>query len=141
MLATWTVSQKATRPLILGICFRTFPSPGWPPLGKDGRRRACRCDFRPGAVGIGTIGINDVHGCLCSGSFRGHRIPAAAGGGPTADIGESSHSITASAVAIREGDTLIPSALAVCRLMTNSNLVDCTTGRSAGFAPLRILPA
>jgi hypothetical protein len=25
-------------------------------------------------------------------------------------------------------------------LMTNSNLVDCSTGRSAGFAPLRILP-
>src|SRR6516165_9243870 len=28
----------------------------------------------------------------------------------------------------------MPSALAVCRLMTNSNLVDCETGRSAGFA-------
>ena len=28
---------------------------------------------------------------------------------------------------------------AVCRLMTNSNLVDCKTGRSAGFAPLRLL--
>jgi hypothetical protein len=25
-------------------------------------------------------------------------------------------------------------------LMTNSNLVDCTTGRSAGFAPLRMRP-
>ena len=34
--------------------------------------------------------------------------------------------------------TSMPSALAVCRLMTNSNLVDCKTGRSAGFAPLRI---
>src|SRR5213083_1041351 len=30
-----------------------------------------------------------------------------------------------------------PSARAVCRLITNSNLVDCKTGRSAGFAPLR----
>jgi hypothetical protein len=29
------------------------------------------------------------------------------------------------------------SALAVERLITNSNLVDCTTGRSAGVAPLR----
>jgi hypothetical protein len=28
---------------------------------------------------------------------------------------------------------VIPSALAVCRLMTNSNLVDCTTGRSAAL--------
>lgn len=26
------------------------------------------------------------------------------------------------------------------RIMTNSNLVDCRTGRSAGFAPLRMLP-
>jgi hypothetical protein len=31
-----------------------------------------------------------------------------------------------------------PSALAVLRLMTNSNLVGCTTGKSAGFSPLRI---
>src|SRR5262249_9079751 len=30
------------------------------------------------------------------------------------------------------------SALAVLRLMTNSNLVGCITGRSAGFSPLRI---
>jgi hypothetical protein len=29
-----------------------------------------------------------------------------------------------------------PSILAVCRLMTNSNLVDWVTGRSAGLAPL-----
>ena len=32
----------------------------------------------------------------------------------------------------------MPSALAVLRLMTNSNLVDCTTGKSPGFSPLRI---
>src|SRR4029453_12251899 len=47
------------------------------------------------------------------------------------------HSITSSARASRDGDTSRASALAVCRLMTNSNLVDCMTGRSAGFAPLR----
>ena len=29
----------------------------------------------------------------------------------------------------------MPSARAVCRLMTNSNLVDCSTGRSAGACP------
>ena len=33
-----------------------------------------------------------------------------------------------------------PSILAVWALITSSNLVDCTTGRSAGFAPLRMLP-
>src|SRR5262249_256764 len=29
---------------------------------------------------------------------------------------------------------------AVCKLRTNSNLADCRTGRSAGLAPLRMLP-
>src|SRR5207245_8024205 len=33
-----------------------------------------------------------------------------------------------------------PRALAVLRLMTNSNFVGCSTGRSAGLAPLRIFP-
>src|SRR6476619_6122900 len=51
------------------------------------------------------------------------------------------HSITSSARADRVGGTSRPSALAVFRLITNSNLVDCTTGRSPGFAPLRIRPA
>src|SRR5262249_32170026 len=48
------------------------------------------------------------------------------------------HSITSSARASNCGGTGRPSARAVCRLMTNSNLVDWMTGRSAGFAPLRI---
>src|SRR5580765_4412793 len=44
------------------------------------------------------------------------------------------HSITSSAAACRVRGTVRPSALAVLRLMTNSNLVGCTTGRSAGFS-------
>src|SRR5262249_31110301 len=48
------------------------------------------------------------------------------------------HSITSSASNRIEFGTSMPRALAVCRLMRNSNLVDCRTGRSAGFAPLRI---
>ena len=51
------------------------------------------------------------------------------------------HSITWSARASSIGGTSMPSAFAVFRLITNSNLVDCTTGRSAGLAPLRIRPA
>src|SRR5262249_41351228 len=43
------------------------------------------------------------------------------------------HSITSSASNWIELGTSRPSALAVCTLMTNSNLVDCRTGRSAGF--------
>src|SRR5262249_2952797 len=51
------------------------------------------------------------------------------------------HSSTSSAIASSPGGMVRPSAFAVCRLMTNSNLVDCITGRSAGLTPLRTLPA
>ena len=37
------------------------------------------------------------------------------------------------------GGMIKPRALAALRLMTNSNLVACSIGRSAGLAPLRIL--
>jgi len=49
------------------------------------------------------------------------------------------HSITSSARESRVGGTSRPSALAAFRLITSSNLVGCSTGRSPGFAPLRIL--
>src|SRR6516164_11103033 len=49
------------------------------------------------------------------------------------------HSITSSARASSVGGTVRSSALAVTRLMISSNLVDCSTGRSAGFAPRRTL--
>ena len=52
----------------------------------------------------------------------------------------SAHSITSSAVASSVGGTVRPSILAVWALMTSSNLTDCTTGKSAGLAPLRIRP-
>src|SRR5262249_18342350 len=48
------------------------------------------------------------------------------------------HSITSSASESRLSEILMPSASAVLRLITVSNLVGCSTGRSAGFAPLRI---
>src|SRR5262245_39274029 len=51
------------------------------------------------------------------------------------------HSMTSSAVASSLSGTVRPSILAVSALMTSSNLVDCTTGRSAGLAPLRMRPA
>jgi hypothetical protein len=52
----------------------------------------------------------------------------------------SFHSITSSARASSVCGTSRPSALAVERLITNSNLLDWTTGRSAGLAPWRIRP-
>src|SRR5262249_7191516 len=51
------------------------------------------------------------------------------------------HSITSSARASRVGGTSMPRALAVCRLMTSSNLVARWTGNSPGFSPLRMRPA
>src|SRR5215472_12517293 len=51
------------------------------------------------------------------------------------------HSITSSASASSLSGILRPSAFAVLRLITNANLMDCITGRSAGFSPLRIRPA
>src|SRR5262249_22595598 len=49
------------------------------------------------------------------------------------------HSITSSARASSVAGTSRPSTLAVARLMTNSNLVGCITGRSDGLAPRRTL--
>src|SRR6187551_341616 len=46
------------------------------------------------------------------------------------------HSITSSASASSLSGTMRPSALAVLRLRTSSNLVGCITGRSAGLVPL-----
>src|SRR5262245_41549296 len=51
----------------------------------------------------------------------------------------SHHSITSSARAMSVGGIVSRSALAVVRLMTRSNLVGCSIGRSAGFFPRRIL--
>jgi hypothetical protein len=50
------------------------------------------------------------------------------------------YSITSSAAASSVAGISMPSVLAVCRLMTNSNLVGCWTGISAGFSPLRMRP-
>src|SRR5262249_30653977 len=51
------------------------------------------------------------------------------------------HSMTSSARASSLSGIWRPSALAVLRLITNANLMDCITGRSAGCSPLRIRPA
>src|SRR5262245_48087539 len=48
------------------------------------------------------------------------------------------HSMTSSARASKVGGTVRPSALAVFKLITKSNLVGACTGKSAGFSPLRM---
>src|SRR5262249_31641115 len=61
-----------------------------------------------------------------SGQNRGRNLPP-------------NYSITSSARARSVGGMVIPSGSAVLRLITSSNLVGCSTGRSEGFAPLNIL--
>jgi hypothetical protein len=55
-----------------------------------------------------------------------------------ADIGRI-YSITSFTRRRNDSGTVKPSALAVVRLITRSNFVGCSTGRSAGLAPRRIL--
>src|SRR5262245_3303666 len=49
------------------------------------------------------------------------------------------HSITSSARVSNIGGTVRPIAFAAIRLIASSNLVGCSTGKSPGFAPRRIL--
>jgi hypothetical protein len=51
----------------------------------------------------------------------------------------ASYSITSSTRRRNDSGIGTPSAFAVMRLMTRSNLVGCSTGISSGFAPRRIL--
>ena len=69
------------------------------------------------------------------------RFGSKAGLIPTADSRSANqpYSITSSAIASRDGGMSMPSALAAFKLMVSSNLVGCSTGRSAGTAPLKIL--
>ena len=92
---------------------------------------------------------------VCMDSFSESREPqqrphpwhSSAGGGAVHSIKNElmrrnklhPYSITSSALASSDGGTVRPSALAVFMLITNSNLVGCSTGRSKGRAPLRIL--
>jgi len=55
-----------------------------------------------------------------------------------AAIGTCGHSRIWSARPNTDGGIVRSTALAVLRLLTNSNFVGCSTGRSAGLAPLRI---
>ena len=54
---------------------------------------------------------------------------------------EGPYSITSSARARSVGGIARSRAFAVLRLMTSSNLVGCSTGSLAGFAPFRTRPA
>jgi hypothetical protein len=86
----------------------------WPPMSASLRKR--------------TIGGRPVKSALCHKATYALQQTAP-------------YSITSSARPSREIGTVIPNALAVLRLITNSTLVVCCTGRSAGFSPFRTRPA
>src|SRR5262249_62001497 len=95
---------------------------------------------------IGRIAWAGVHatetinpsGLLCARRYRPRNRCAAEQRDELAPPDQRVHSITSSASESRLSEILTPSALAVLRLITVSNLVGCSTGRSAGFAALRI---
>ena len=60
---------------------------------------------------------------------------------PPLKVCHGSHWTTSSARSSIDCGTVMPSALAVLRLITISNLVGCSTGRSAGVVPFKIRPA
>ena len=61
-------------------------------------------------------------------------------GGPIGEIPDV-YSITSSARPMSGSGMVMPSVLAVLRLMSISIFTTCCTGRSAGRMPLRIFPA
>ena len=92
-------------------------------------------------AGSGTPAAADVRFAPESGhSINQLGCPLCATSGRTQCSRQRDYSITSSANNCIELGTPMPGALAVLRLMTNWNFVDCTTGRSAGFSPLRIRP-
>src|SRR5262249_21994287 len=72
---------------------------------------------------------------------RPRRRRGAEEGNERATVHGCGHSITSSAMASSCGGTVRPSRRAGSALITSSSLLDCTTGRSAGFVPLRMRPA
>src|SRR5262245_10267638 len=67
---------------------------------------------------------------------RSERPPCRRAAEQRDELAATDHSITSSASASSLSGISRPSALAVLRLMTNSNLVGWMIGKSAGFSPL-----
>jgi hypothetical protein len=85
-------------------------------------------------------GPEQPNGRQLSPLLRPRRERPRRGGAKQRDELAPPHSITSSAMASSLSGIVNPSALAVLTLITSSTFTACWTGRSAGFAPLRILP-
>ena len=111
-----------------GLRQSRLPSgPGW------NARQHGTCEGQPADAPLRKP-ITGIAGC-CARAATGHAAAA-----PPSSVMNSRrcHSITSSARASSVGGTSRPSAFAVLRLITSSNLVGFCTGRSAGFSPLRM---
>src|SRR6516225_2374268 len=97
--------------------------PLWFKTGHDALQS--RCPLYPQKrTWLGTIVVSALCHKRTSGPLLDHIVP---------------YWITSSASATKFGGTPSPRFFAVLPLMTNSNLAGCSTGRSAGLAPRRIL--
>ena len=85
-----------------------------------------------------TAAFPDFNDCSRSTTNGRNRPTRVSGSAPYRSF-DRDYSITLSARTRIDCGILIPSVFAVLRLTANSNLVGCSTGRSAGLAPLRIL--
>ena len=107
------------------------------------------CTNQPAVLPLDTSITDRAFGIVPDREFRAHSPPAADIRKPPLRARsrlmhgnkQNRYSITSSARADSGGGTSMPSVFAVLRLITNSNLVTCTTGRSAGLSPLRTRPA
>jgi hypothetical protein len=98
-------------------------------------RRWSMSDHNPrGAADVRYGSISAEIRCL-------RHVRSAPNNGLMSDVaGEKNHhSNTSSARTSTDGGMAMPSAFAVLAFTASSNLVGCSTGRSAGFAPLRTL--
>ena len=100
-----------------------------------GRHRVARLSRRRNGVSMHLI-RNCILTPFLFSFFRGCRAAEEHNHLPPAD-----HSITSSARSRIDGGNSIPNARAVLALIATCNRMDCTTGRSAGLAPLRMRPA
>ena len=87
------------------------------------------------AVGEGVV-VTHERTLVVDVGIVGERVAILSGPGMPSAL---SHWMISSARTSTDGGIVRPSALAVFRLMTSSNLIGCWTGRSAGLAPFRIL--
>ncbi len=105
------------------------------------------CDGITGGNGAGIVGTGLTS--INSGTITGGLANAGAGAQANAitlraftrpQIAQPAYSITSSAMARSVGGIVRPSAFAALALITSSNFVARTMGRSAGLAPLRMRP-